>query len=200
MLQLVNVGTSRSPTTRRSCRVGSWTRSAGWPPRSRARGSLHLSATAFGGGVAEINYTLSRSCATRGSTSSGGSSGPGRVLRRHEAIHNALQGRPDGLTEEQQRDLLRVQPHERRGVRGRLRLHHRPRPAAGGDDRLPQGLAQARWIWRCHIDLSTPYQPVVEVPAPSLRRYDAAIFHIPDFVPPIDGLRPRSSGRPRSTR
>ena len=35
---------------------------------------VHLSATAFGGGVAEINYTLVPLMATPGSTSSGGSS------------------------------------------------------------------------------------------------------------------------------
>ena len=36
---------------------------------------------------------------------------------------------------------------------------------------------RAKWIWRGHIDFSTPNQEVFDVLLPSIRRYDAAIFH-----------------------
>jgi trehalose synthase len=47
----------------------------------------------------------------------------------------------------------------------------------------------ARWIWRCHIDLSTPNLDVLGFLAPSLERYDAAIFHMQEYVPKDVGLR-----------
>src|SRR5215217_5359967 len=64
---------------------------------------LHLSATAFGGGVAEINYTLVPLMADAGLEVEW------RIIRGAEefynvtkAIHNALQGDPGSLTPEQQ--------------------------------------------------------------------------------------------------
>src|SRR6059058_4115156 len=64
---------------------------------------VHLSATAFGGGVAEINYTLVPLMA------SAGLEVEWRIIRGAEefynvtkTIHNALQGSPQGLTGEQQ--------------------------------------------------------------------------------------------------
>src|SRR3954468_17377142 len=63
---------------------------------------VHLSATAFGGGVAEINYTLVPLMADAGLEVEW------RVIRGADeffnvtkAIHNALQGDPRSLTEEE---------------------------------------------------------------------------------------------------
>jgi trehalose synthase len=50
--------------------------------------------------------------------------------------------------------------------------------------------SQARWIWRCHIDLSTPNQSVLQFLLPALGRYDAAIFHMNEYVPAAAGLPP----------
>src|SRR4029453_1042195 len=67
----------------------------------------HLSATAFGGGVAEINYTLVPLMKDAGLEVEG------RIIRGAEefynvtkTIHNALQGNPQGLDDEQ-RDIFR---------------------------------------------------------------------------------------------
>src|SRR2546421_8955085 len=64
---------------------------------------VHLSATAFGGGVAEINYTLVPLMADAGLDVEW------RIIRGAEEFfevtkttHNALQGSPQGLTDEQQ--------------------------------------------------------------------------------------------------
>jgi trehalose synthase len=43
--------------------------------------------------------------------------------------------------------------------------------------------AARHWIWRCHIDLSQPNRGVLEFLTPWLRRYDATIFHRPEYVP-----------------
>jgi trehalose synthase len=48
----------------------------------------------------------------------------------------------------------------------------------------------ARWIWRGHIDFSTPNPEVLDFLLPSVRRYDAAIFHMPEYVPRAAGLPP----------
>ena len=64
---------------------------------------VHLSATAFGGGVAEINYTLVPLMADAGLDVEW------RIIRGEDeffqvtkTIHNALQGNPRGLTEADQ--------------------------------------------------------------------------------------------------
>jgi trehalose synthase len=40
-----------------------------------------------------------------------------------------------------------------------------------------------KWIWRCHIDLSTPTRSVLRFVETFSRGYDASIFHVPEFVP-----------------
>ena len=64
---------------------------------------------------------------------------------------------------------------------------HRPRPAAGGAGSLVPDKAR-RWVWRCHIDLSTPNPDTLERLLPYLEPYPAAVFHMPKYVPVgIDG-------------
>jgi trehalose synthase len=63
---------------------------------------------------------------------------------------------------------------------------HDPQPA-GLIDFFPD--SDARWIWRCHIDLSEPNSSVLGFLAPSLGRYDATVFHMPEYVPAHLGLR-----------
>ncbi|MEK6618545.1 MAG: glycosyltransferase, partial [Nitrospirota bacterium] len=55
---------------------------------------------------------------------------------------------------------------------------HDPQPAALIDSR-PQG---AKWIWRCHIDISTPQRSVWQFLRPYVVRYDAAIVSLPKFA------------------
>ncbi len=38
------------------------------------------------------------------------------------------------------------------------------------------------WIWRCHIDISTPDEPTWKFLETFVNSYDASIFHIPEFV------------------
>src|SRR5437016_13186702 len=71
---------------------------------------VHLSATAFGGGVAEINYTLVPLMIDAGLEVEW------RIIRGAEdflhvtkTIHNALQGNPQGLDEEQRDIFTRYQ-------------------------------------------------------------------------------------------
>ncbi len=149
----------------------------------------HLSATAFGGGVAEINYTLIPLMADVGLDVEW------RIIHGQEdffqvtkAIHNALQGSPRGLTEAEQAVFRRYNELNARDFEDAYDfvIVHDPQPA-GMIDYVPG--SRARWIWRCHIDLSTPNPDVVAILLPSLARYDAAIFHRREYVPAGTSLR-----------
>ena len=57
-------------------------------------------------------------------------------------------------------------------------------------DPQPAGLLQAhgkgsaRWVWRCHIDTSEPNPDAWSFLEPLLAEFDAAVFTMPEFVPP----------------
>ncbi len=151
---------------------------------------LHLSATAFGGGVAEINYTLVPLMADVGLDVEW------RIIHGHQeffqttkTIHNALQGSPVGLTAEQEAIYRRYNRDNARHLDDDYDfvIVHDPQPAA-----MVAEVAEtsARWIWRCHIDLSAPNPDVLEFLLPWIRRYDAAVFHLKEYVPPGAGLPP----------
>jgi trehalose synthase len=152
---------------------------------------LELSATAFGGGVAEIQYTLVPLMQDAGLDVEW------RIIRGADeffaatkTIHNALQGNPQGLTEEQRQCFLRFQELNAREIdidQYDFVVVHDPQPV-GVIDHLGGG--RAKWVWRGHIDFSTPNDDVLDFLLPSIRRYDAAIFHLASYVPNRDGLPP----------
>jgi trehalose synthase len=143
----------------------------------------HLSATAFGGGVAEINYTLVPLMADAGLDVEW------RIIRGQEeffnvtkAIHNALQGNPQGLSADEQEIFRRYNAENAREFLDDYDfvIVHDPQPVAM-IEAFPG--SSARWIWRCHIDLSTPNEDVLSFLVPSIGRYDAAVFHRRQYVP-----------------
>jgi trehalose synthase len=62
---------------------------------------------------------------------------------------------------------------------------HDPQPAA------MRGLVPDKassWVWRCHIDLSTPNPETIRKLLPYISSYDAALFHMQQYVPAgLDG-------------
>jgi trehalose synthase len=151
---------------------------------------VHLSATAFGGGVAEINYTLIPLMQDAGLETEW------RIIRGAEefynvtkTIHNALQGNPQGLADEQREIYRRYQELNAAEFDDDFDfvVVHDPQPL-GMIDYFPDSRAQ--WIWRGHIDFSAPNRGVLDYLLPSVRKYDAAIFHLRDYVPQADGLPP----------
>jgi len=151
---------------------------------------LHLSATAFGGGVAEINYTLIPLMRDAGlETEWRVIYGQEEFFEVTKAIHNALQGSPSGLDEPMMDIFERYNRLNAGGLEEQYDfvVVHDPQPAAMVEYAREAG---RHWIWRCHIDLSTPNRSVVDFLAPWLTRYDATIFHRPEYVPPVDGLPP----------
>jgi trehalose synthase len=150
---------------------------------------LHLSATAFGGGVAEINYTLIPLMQSAGlETEWRIIQGAEEFYNVTKTIHNALQGNPQGLSKEQRAIFTRYQELNAKELDPEdydFVVVHDPQPV-GMIDYFPE--SSSKWIWRGHIDFSTPNWDVFNFLLPSIRRYDAAIFHLREYVPPVEGL------------
>ena len=150
---------------------------------------VHISATAFGGGVAEINYALVPLMKDVGLDVEWRIiHGEDEFFAVTKTIHNALQGDPQGLTPEQQETFHRYNALNAEEFEDDYDyvIVHDPQPAEMGNH-FPD--SSAHWIWRCHIDLSTPNPDVLAFLAPALERYDAAIFHMKQYVPKDVALR-----------
>jgi trehalose synthase len=151
---------------------------------------VHLSATAFGGGVAEINYTLVPLMADVGLDVEWRiTHGAEEFFNVTKAIHNALQGSPQGLTSDDEDVYRRYNLLNARDFSDDydVVIVHDPQPAALIDHVAG---SKAQWVWRCHIDLSAPNAEVLGVLRPSISRYDATIYHLSEYVPSPNGLPP----------
>ena len=157
----------------------------------RGKRVVHLSATAFGGGVAEINYTLVPLMADVGLDVEW------RIMKGAEeffsvtkTIHNALQGDVRSLTPSEVEVFRRYNAENAEALAFDdydFVIVHDPQPVSVIDHFDGR---RAKWIWRGHIDFSTPNEDVLDVLLPSIRRYDAAIFHLPEYVPRARDLPP----------
>jgi trehalose synthase len=151
---------------------------------------LHLSATAFGGGVAEILYTLVPLMRDAGLEAEWRVIyGRDEFFNVTKAIHNGLQGDPTPLTAEQEETFRHYNLLNAEAIDGSFDyvIVHDPQPA--GIIEHARELAH-HWIWRCHIDLSTPNDSVLAFLLPWLGRHDAAVFHRRQYVPNSPDLPP----------
>jgi trehalose synthase len=149
---------------------------------------LHLSATAFGGGVSEILYTLVPLMLDVGIEAEWHVMlGREEFYNSTKRMHNALQGNPSDLTPEE----VEVYDHYNELNAKELSsgwdviIVHDPQPAA-----IRQHVPDkaGNWIWRCHIDLSDPNPGAIERLTPVVAGYDAAVFHRPEYSPAaLDG-------------
>jgi trehalose synthase len=154
----------------------------------RGRRVLHLSATSFGGGVSEILYTLVPLMADVGLDCEWHVIyGREEFFNATKVMHNALQGNPQDLTEEQWEIWHRYNEINARELSEDwdVCIVHDPQPAAVCS--LVSGKAR-HWMWRCHIDLSSPNTTTLERLLPYVNVYSASVYHMPGYVPNgIDG-------------
>ncbi|HVW17974.1 MAG TPA: glycosyltransferase [Solirubrobacteraceae bacterium] len=149
----------------------------------KGRRVVHLSATAFGGGVSEILYTLIPLMKDVGLDCEWQVIyGREEFFNATKLMHNALQGAPEDLTAEQWETWERYNEMNARELSGGwdVCLVHDPQPAAMRS--LVPEKAQG-WVWRCHIDLSTPNPATIERLMPWIRDYPQSLFHMPGYVP-----------------
>jgi trehalose synthase len=146
---------------------------------------LHLNATARGGGVAELLPTLvglKRGLGIEAEWYVLSGSDPFFELTKK--LHNGLQGMDvefhPGL-----RDLYLATLDGNREAFERdwdFVVVHDPQPA--GLVSTLDGRRTGVWIWRCHIDTSTPDESALEFLAPYMGAYQVAIFTLPEYVRP----------------
>ncbi len=172
---------------------------------------LHVNATPYGGGVSELLRSEVPLLNDLGLVADW------RIIRGDErffgvtkTIHNGLQGAAGGLDEQQRSTYL---SNSRTNAAAFTEQYdfafvHDPQPAALLTMR---GRGTSQWIWRCHIDTSSPNPEVWEFLRPFVAEYDAAIFTLDEFVPPdfpvqrtetippaIDPLSPKNLHLPES--
>jgi trehalose synthase len=142
---------------------------------------LHVNSTRYGGGVAEILHRLLPLLDELGvKTRWEVLMGTELFYRTTKSFHNALQGTKQRFI----KDMFDAYVECNRDNARRLNLDadvaliHDPQPAPLIDSRPPG----AKWIWRCHIDLSMPQRTVWQFLRPYIIRYDAAIFSLPKFT------------------
>jgi trehalose synthase len=144
---------------------------------------LHLSATAFGGGVSEILYTLVPLMRDVGIDAHWQV-----ILGREEfynvtkLMHNSLQGAPESLDEAQRETYDRYNHLNAMGMEDGwdVVVVHDPQPAML-KSYAPENAK--KWVWRCHIDLSTPNPDTLALILPHIHEYDASFWHVDSYVP-----------------
>lgn len=144
---------------------------------------VHLSATAFGGGVAEILYTLIPLMNDVGlETEWQVIYGREEFFNATKLMHNALQGNPQDLTPDEWGVWERYNEMNSRELAGGMDvcLVHDPQPAALFK-LVPE--KSKGWLWRCHIDVSTPNPDTIGRLLPWICDYPEALFHMPSYVP-----------------
>ncbi len=177
---------------------------------------LHVNATAFGGGVAEILGTLIPLMNDVGLDADWQViKGADEFFNVTKAMHNSLQGMYYDWTPAMRQTWL-----DYNKLNADLFdesydyvVIHDPQPAA-----IPAFLEErtgsrpGKWVWRCHIDITDAQAQVWDMLRPHVERYDGAIFTLPDYVkddlrhpqifcvpPAIDPLSPKNAELPDET-
>jgi trehalose synthase len=144
----------------------------------------HVNATPYGGGVSELLRSTVPILNDLGLVAEWRTiSGDERFFQVTKRIHNGLQGGAEDLTAE---DLAAYLSTSRRNAEVFEEEYdfvflHDPQPAAIASMR---DKTSTRWIWRCHIDTSSPNQFTWKFLRPYMSAFDCAVFTMKDFVPP----------------
>ena len=100
-------------------------------------------------------------------------------------LHNALHGRPAsfGARDAGTYDEVCTENLKSLDLDVDLAFIHDPQPAGLVRSRDSHS---AKWIWRCHIDVSAPAPGAWEFIAPMVERYDLSVFSAPQFARSLD--------------
>ena len=160
---------------------------------------VHLSSTAFGGGVAELLASQIAILKDLGIDADWQLlDGSEEFFSVTKLVHNALHGAGVPWTEAMEATYLeRLRTNAARFTESAdFVFVHDPQPAALLTILEEEGRRDGKWVWRCHIDLSHPMEAVWGFFALHVNRYDAAVFTMDDFVRP--GLQARVAVIPPS--
>src|SRR2546430_12530431 len=132
------------------------------------RSMLHINATAYGGGVAEILQNLVPLLRDAGVDAHWAVlDAPAAFYDITKKIHNALQGMKLELSDAEKKLFLDVaRENAAQLTETDVVLAHDPQAVALRHFAKDPDLAG--WVWRCHIDLTTAHQPVWPFLTPSV--------------------------------
>jgi trehalose synthase len=148
---------------------------------------LHVNSTPFGGGVAELLYAHVPLLNDLGiDTTWQVIEGAEDFFTVTKFAHNALQGGEVPWTEDMERVYLDRCRSNAEGLAGGFDfvIVHDPQAVGIVSFAEKLGTRKGRWIWRCHLDLSTPRMQVWNFFAQHVARFDAAVFTMEEFVRP----------------
>lgn len=150
----------------------------------KGKSVVHVNSTSFGGGVAEVLHSIVPLMNDVGLKVNWevieGSLDFFKVTKK---IHNALQGMPVHLSDEEKKlykEFTRINGESTVFDEDFVVVH----------DNQPAALVQFcvkrsnKWIWRCHVDLSTPNLAVWAFLERYIANYDAAVFTTKEYVMP----------------
>ncbi len=146
---------------------------------------VHVNSTKEGGGVAEILSSMVPLSQELGlDVAWEVIEGDEPFFNCTKTLHNSLQGMAGGLSESQAGAYMETNRKNAERLKDVLEsadyvFIHDPQPAA------LLGLfpkRKGKWIWRCHIDVSSPNRSVWRFVKKQVEGYDASIFSLPDFA------------------
>ena len=152
---------------------------------------LHVNATAFGGGVSEILYTIVPLMRDVGLDAHWQVIlGAEEFFNVTKLMHNSLQGDDQKISDQQWEVFQGYNAMNARDLEPDwdLVIVHDPQPAGLLTN---AGEKSRHWVWRCHIDLSTPNPQTIERLRPLIEPYEASVWHMEQYVPEgiVDGVR-----------
>lgn len=138
-----------------------------------------INSTAVGGGVAEIlSHMVPLLKELRVDARWDLIKGGEQFFEVTKKFHNLLHGRPAGISQRDFDIFLETSQRniEEVNIYGDIVFIHDPQPIA-----LIKKKSDNKWIWRCHIDVSSPNQKVWQFLKTFMVNYDAAVFSAPSF-------------------
>jgi trehalose synthase len=141
----------------------------------------HFNSTYYGGGVAELLSSMTLLLNGLGlKTGWRVLQGSADFFGITKKMHNALQGSALNFSKVK-RDIYEKVVFEnsiRNHLDHDLIVVHDPQPLP----LIRYYKKKSPWVWRCHIDLSSPHQKLWDYLVPFVEQYDAVILSIPDYA------------------
>lgn len=162
----------------------------------KGKSVTHINSTSFGGGVAEILHNMVPLMRDAGlDVQWEVIKGDLAFFNITKKMHNALQGANLVLSKEEEQAYLENNKtnSEAANLDADIVMVHDAQPAA----LIQYSSNRNCWIWRCHIDLSTPNVAVWGFLEPYIARYTDAVFTakeyvVPSLIVPALSIRPPS--------
>lgn len=143
---------------------------------------VHVSSTAYGGGVSEMLHRLVPLMNDVGLEADWKViKGDKELFDVTKSFHNALQGKETELTEDMKNIYLKYNKENAKllDLDYDFVVIHDPQPLSTISYSVKK---ENKWIWRCHIDLSKPNEEFWRFLEHPLAKYDAYIFSSKDYV------------------